>query len=75
MRILPFEKINLNRVSFVGMAGLLIVHLRQVTFDADSVNIDTNAFNGCSSLTSVKSKEISSLGESAFEDCAALNSF
>ena len=69
------KKINLNRVSFVGMAGFADCALEQVTFDADSVNIDTNAFNGCSSLTSVKSKEISSLGESAFEDCAALNSF
>ena len=57
------------------MAGFADCALEQVTFDADSVNIDTNAFNGCSSLTSVKSKEISSLGESAFEDCAALNSF
>lgn len=69
------KKINLNKVSSVGMAAFADCGLEQVTFDADSINIDTNAFSGCSSLTSVKSKEISSLGESAFEDCSALNSF
>lgn len=69
------KKINLNKVSSVGMAAFADCALEQVTFDADSINIDTNAFSGCSSLTSVKAKEISELGDCAFQDCTSLSSF
>lgn len=69
------KKVNLNRVSSVGMAAFANCALEEVTFDSAVVSIDTNAFSGCSSLTSVKAKEISSLGESAFEDCTLLKSF
>ena len=69
------NKINLNKVSSVGMAAFANCALEQVTFDSASVNIATNAFNGCSSLTSVKANEINELGEGAFQNCSALNSF
>ena len=57
------------------MAAFANCALEQVTFDSASVNIATNAFNGCSSLTSVKANEINELGEGAFQNCSALNSF
>ena len=69
------KKINLNKVSSVGMAAFANCALEQVTFDSASVNIATNAFNGCPSLTSVKANEINELGEGAFQNCSELNSF
>ena len=57
------------------MAAFADCALEEVTFDSDVVSIDTNAFNGCSSLTSVKAKEISELGDCAFQDCTSLSSF
>ena len=57
------------------MAAFAKCALEQVNFSSASIEINTNAFKGCPSLNTVKAKEISCLGESAFENCTALKSF
>ncbi len=61
--------INLNNVQSVGMAAFSRTGIENVTFDSEKVEIGLNAFNDCTLLQSVKAKEISSLGESAFQNC------
>ena len=67
--------INLNNVKVVGLAAFAGSGLEKVTFDSEKVEIGQNAFYNCTSLQSVKSKEISSLGVSAFQNCSSLGSF
>ena len=67
--------INLNNVQSVGLAAFSGTGIEKVTFDSEKVEIGENAFADCTSLQSVKAKEISSLGECSFQNCNSLTSF
>lgn len=69
------KDINLNNVEEVGKAAFVRTGVESVAFEKDQLKIEENAFNGCTSLTTVTAKKIQDLGANAFDGCTALISF
>ena len=62
--------------AFEGCTGLKKVEIAALTKATDKITINSSAFRGCSSLTSVTlSKNVTTINTSAFGNCAKLTTF